>query len=110
MTKVDVGPFDAEAHKCNGLEECADPKLSDFPAAKVLTVVTDSFASENPEVTDMLSKMQFTNEQMNGVLAWQEENNASADEAAVYFLTTNKDIWADWLNDAAKEKLAALLK
>ncbi|MEC9102295.1 MAG: glycine/betaine ABC transporter substrate-binding protein, partial [Pseudomonadota bacterium] len=32
------------------------------------------------------------------------------DEAAVYFLTTNKDIWADWLNDAAKEKLAALLK
>lgn len=110
MTRVDVGEFDAEAHACNALEECPDPKLSPFPSAKVLTVVTDTFATENPDVTDMLSKMQFTNAQMNGVLAWQEENNASADEAAVYYLTTNKDIWGEWLNDAAREKLAALLQ
>ncbi|GAA4225587.1 ABC transporter substrate-binding protein [Sagittula sp. NFXS13] len=110
MTMVDIGPYDAEAHACNGKEDCADPQMSAFPRAKVLTVVTDSFSQEHPDVTDMLSKMQFTNEQMNGVLAWQEENNASADEAAVYFLTTYKDIWGEWLNDDAKEKLAALLQ
>ena len=110
MTRVDVGEFDAEAHACNALEECPDPKLSPFPAAKVLTVVTDSFAEENPEVTEMLAKMQFTNDQMNGVLAWQEENNASADEAAVYFLTTYSDVWGDWLNDDARGNLAAVLQ
>lgn len=110
MTRVDVGEFDAEAHKCNALEECPDPKLSPFPEAKVLTVVTDSFAEENPEVTDMLRNMQFTNEQMNGVLAWQEENNASPDEAAVHFLTTYKDVWSGWLNDAASGNLASILQ
>jgi len=110
MTRVDVGEFDAEAHACNAKEDCADPKLSPFPAAKVLTVVTDSFSENNPEVTDMLAKMQFTNDQMNGVLAWQEENNASPDEAAVYFLTTYKDVWSNWLNDGAREKLAALIQ
>lgn len=110
MTRVDIGPFDAEAHACNAKEDCADPKLSAYPEAKVLTVVTDQFAEEQPEVTEFLRNMQFTNDQMNGVLAWQEEQNASPDEAAVYFLTTYKDIWKTWLNDAATEKLAALLK
>ena len=110
MTAIQMGDFNADAHSCNAKEDCADPQLSPFPKAKVLTVVTDSFATENPAVTDMLSKMQFTNEQMNGVLAWQSENNASPDEAAVYYLTTYKDVWGTWLDDAAKEKLSALLQ
>ena len=54
--------------------------------------------------------MSFTNAQMGEVLAWRLDNNASYDEAAVYFLTNNKDVWGGWLNDGAKEKLAALLK
>ena len=52
--------------------------------------------------------MSFTNAQMGEVLAWRLDNNASYDEAAVYFLTTYKDVWADWLNDDAKDKLAAV--
>jgi glycine betaine/proline transport system substrate-binding protein len=60
-------------------------------------------------VTDMLAKMQFTNPQMNAVLAWQDENNASADEAAVHFLTTYNDVWGNWLNDQARVNLSALL-
>jgi glycine betaine/proline transport system substrate-binding protein len=47
---------------------------------------------------------------MGEVLAWQADNNASYDEAAVYFLTNNTDVWGDWLNAEAKEKLSALLK
>jgi len=47
---------------------------------------------------------------MGEVLAWRLENNASNEEAAVHFLTTYKDVWADWLSDDAKAKLAPLLK
>ena len=46
---------------------------------------------------------------MGEVLAWRLDNNASYDEAAVYFLTNYKDVWANWLNDDAKAKLAAIL-
>ncbi|ATI43610.1 glycine/betaine ABC transporter substrate-binding protein (plasmid) [Pacificitalea manganoxidans] len=110
MTRVDIGEFDEEAHACNAEESCANPRMSAYPKGEVLTVVTASFAEENPEVTELMRNVQFTNPQMNDVLAWQEENNASPDEAAVYFLTTYKDVWGNWLNDAAREKLAAILQ
>ncbi|MEM7296626.1 MAG: glycine/betaine ABC transporter substrate-binding protein, partial [Pseudomonadota bacterium] len=48
--------------------------------------------------------------QMGEVLAWQDDNNASFEEAAVYFLTNYKDVWGSWLNDEARGKLAALLQ
>jgi glycine betaine/proline transport system substrate-binding protein len=46
---------------------------------------------------------------MGEVLAWRLDNNASYDEAAVYFLTSYKDTWSSWLSDEAKAKLAAIL-
>ena len=60
--------------------------------------------------TQLMSNVQFTNVQMNEVLAWQEANGASYEEAAVYFLTNYNDVWGNWLNDAARGKLAALLQ
>jgi glycine betaine/proline transport system substrate-binding protein len=47
---------------------------------------------------------------MGEVLAWRLDNNASNEEAAVYFLSTFKDVWAEWLDDEAKANLSALLK
>jgi glycine betaine/proline transport system substrate-binding protein len=58
----------------------------------------------------MLKKLAFTNKQMGEILAWKKDNKASADEAGAHFLTKYKDVWAGWLNDDAKTKLAALLK
>jgi glycine betaine/proline transport system substrate-binding protein len=58
----------------------------------------------------MLGSMSFTNAQMGEVLAWKETNNASNEEAAVYFLTNYKDTWAGWLNDAATARLSAILQ
>ncbi len=110
MVKVDVGPYVEEAHACNAKADCADPQKSDFPAAPVLTGVTSDFAERSPEVYELMTNVSFPNDVMSSVLAWQEENNASAEEAAVYFLTNNKDAWSGWLNDEAREKLAAILK
>jgi glycine betaine/proline transport system substrate-binding protein len=38
-----------------------------------------------------------------------DENNASAEEAAVYFLSNNSDEWSIWLNDSARTNLASVL-
>jgi glycine betaine/proline transport system substrate-binding protein len=46
---------------------------------------------------------------MSGLLAWQDENNASADEVAAYFLQNYQDVWSGWLNDEARANLASLL-
>lgn len=109
MTRIDLGEYDADAHAANGNKDIDNPRVSDFPAAPVLTAVTTSFQEREPEVAEMLSKMTFKTETMSQVLAWKSDNNASAEEAAVYFLSNNTDTWSNWLSDSARERLAALL-
>ena len=110
MVMVELGEFDAETHACNSTADCASPGVSPYPSSDVLTVVTTDLAEREPEVTELLSKLAFTNAEMGSILAWQEENSASADEAAVFFLTSSPEVWGDWLDDAAREKLGALLQ
>jgi glycine betaine/proline transport system substrate-binding protein len=109
MVRVEVPAYNAEAHACNGDVNCANPVFSAYPAAKVATAVSGTFAKENPDIVELLSKLSFTNTQMGEVLAWRLDNNASYDEAAVHFLVNNADVWSSWLNDEAKGKLAAIL-
>jgi glycine betaine/proline transport system substrate-binding protein len=109
MVMVDMGEFDADAHACNTDPDCASPSVSPYPTADVLTVVTTTFAEREPDVATLMENVSFTNAQMGEILAWQQENTASPDEAAVYFLTTYPEIWGQWLNDDARANLAALL-
>lgn len=110
MVKVDVGPYIKEVHKCAQKKECAKPGKSAFASADVVTGITNKFAKANPDIAALMSKVSFTNEQLNNILAWQEKKSASAEETAVHFIMNNKDIWSGWLNDAAKAKLAKLPK
>ena len=109
MVQVTVGDYDADAHACNGDVNCAEPKFSAYPAAKVATAASKSFVDENPEIAELLSNLSFTNAEMGAVLAWRLDNNASNEEAAVYFLSNYKDTWSGWLSDEAKGKLSAIL-
>jgi glycine betaine/proline transport system substrate-binding protein len=110
MTKVDMGPYKEEVHACNAKKECANPGKSAFPSAPVVTAVTTTFAEKHPEIVELMKNVSFTNDRMNKLLAWKEENKASAEEAAVHFLTTSQDVWSGWINEDAKKKLAGLLK
>ena len=110
MVQVKVPDYNADAHTCNGDVDCTAPGFSAYPAAKVATAGSGAFVEREPEVAELLRNMSFTNAQMGEVLAWRLDNNASNEEAAVYFLSSYKDVWSDWLNDDAKGKLAALLK
>lgn len=110
MVLVETAAYDADLHSCNSSKDCAQPGLSAYPGAAVKTAVTTGFQQREPEIADLMSNISFTNDQMNGVLAWMEDNNASAEEGAVYFLTNNKQQWGGWLSDHAREKLSAILK
>ena len=110
MVQVEMPAYDADKHTCNGLEDCATPGLSAYPVSNVVTAASPAFVEAEPEVAELMKNLTFTNAQMGEVLAWQEANQASNEETAVYFLTTYQEVWSGWLNDAAREKLAALLK
>ncbi len=109
MVAVEFGEYNAEAHACNGSADCATPAVSAYPASKVVTAASSAFVEREPAIAELMKNVSFTNAQMGEVLAWRLDNNASNEEAAVYFLSNYKDVWADWLSDDAKAKLAALL-
>lgn len=109
MTKVDLGEYKPDVHTRNQSADAENPQVSDFPAATILTSVTTTFGDREPEVAEMLGNMTFKTSTMSGLLAWKDENDASAEETAVYFLSTNSDEWATWLNDSAKDNLASIL-
>ena len=110
MVAVEVADYDMEAHMCNGDVDCAAPSVSAYPASKVVTAAAVGFVEREPEAAALMANVSFTNAQMGEVLAWRLDNNASYDEAAVYFLTNYKDVWADWLDDDARERLAGILQ
>ncbi len=110
MTRVKLGDYDAAKFAPLQNPNTPDPQVSDFPAAPILTAVTADFADDNLEVTEFFSNMTFSTDQMSGLLAWKDENNASNEEVAVHFLSTSGETWSGWVNDAAREKLSALLQ
>ena len=110
MTLIDLGEYDEATFECNQDPDCEEDGVTAYPSTPVLTVVTTTFGEEHPDLTALLENVQFTNAEMGDVLAWQEENGASSEEAAVYFLTNYSDVWRDWVNDEARANLAALIE
>ena len=110
MTSIDLGEYDEAVHAANQNADAPDPGVSAFPAAPVLTIVTKDFMETRPDVAELMGNVTFKTDTMSQLLAWKEDNNASNEEAAVYFLSNNPDEWSGWINDAAREKLATLLQ
>ena len=111
MVAVEVPAHDPELHACNGSVDCETPGFTAYPKSRVLTAVSGAFLEREPAAAELLSNVSFTNAQMGEVLAWRLENNASNEEAAVYFLSNYQDVWANWLTtDEVKENMSALLK
>ncbi|MBE3638868.1 ABC transporter substrate-binding protein [Mangrovicoccus algicola] len=110
MVQVDMGEYDQAAHEAAQDQDATDVERTSFPPAPVATAVTTDFETDHPELVEFLSKMTFPVDTMNGLLSWMDENGASGEEGAVHFLTSNPEIWSAWLNEAATERLSALLQ
>ncbi|TMV82562.1 ABC transporter substrate-binding protein [Thioclava sp. BHET1] len=109
LTRVKLGDYDKAAFAKLQNPNTPDPKVSEFPAGPILTSVTTKFAKSHPTETAFLAKMSFKTDTMSKLLAWQDKNNATAQQTAVHFLTTKQDVWSGWIDASAKKNLAKLL-
>ncbi|OED44824.1 glycine/betaine ABC transporter substrate-binding protein [Chromatiales bacterium (ex Bugula neritina AB1)] len=110
MAQVKIGDIDPEVHAANGNQDNANPGVSDFPPAPVLTVATDALTEREPAIAELMSTISFDIDILNSTLAWQDDNSASAEEAAVHFLSNHSGVWSKWVSEGAREKLSALIK
>ncbi len=80
-----------------------------YPSNNVNVAVNAEFASRNPELVEFLTSYNTQSAQHNAVLAYMEENGASPEEAAIYYLKEYEDWWTKWVPaDVAAAVKAAL--
>lgn len=111
MVKLDFDvPYDeAEWKRCTTMVTCKDPKLNAWPADKVISLVTSSFAKRSGMTLDYLTARQWSNDTLNLLLSWMTENQATGEGAAKHFLENNPEIWMKWLKPGIAEKVKASL-
>lgn len=111
MTKVSLGPVDEAQHKINATPDAdvATLGVSDFPASPVYNAMTTDFIKAQPEVAAFVENFTLSNSVVSKMLAWKDENNASADETAAWFMVNYKQDLLQMLSDDAAQKLDKLL-
>ncbi len=109
MKQIDIGEFNAEGHACNQTADCANPYKGAYPKSRIVKLMVADYANANPDVTKFVKKANVPNEIMNAVLAWKEDENASSNEAAGYFMATYPEIWKKWVPRKVARKLEKAL-
>ena len=109
MLEPNVDHDKSEWETCTGVADCANPKVNAWGFSYVETVVTDNFAKEASVGLDYITNRSFGNATLNTLLAWMADNQATGEEAAIYYLQNNQDDWSGWVSkDVKKAVLAAL--
>ncbi|MDO6563960.1 ABC transporter substrate-binding protein [Amphritea sp. 1_MG-2023] len=112
MVKIDFGSGvdKDEFVNCTSSNECENPKVTMYPPSAVQTVTTEEFATRSPAAYDYVSKRSLTNNQLNNLLAWMEDNQADGEVAAEYFLLEHEDLWTPWVSADVAEKVKQALQ
>lgn len=107
MVRLDFGVRHdkTEWDNCTAVLDCPDPKPNAWPKSKVYTATTEPFRRANPEAFAYLAKRSWSNRTVNELMAWANDNRASAEDAALHFLRTNEALWSQWLTPEAAKKL-----
>jgi glycine betaine/proline transport system substrate-binding protein len=76
-----------------------------YPVVKVHICVNASLLDNAPEVVEFLEKFGTTNASVNACLAYMETNQASTEEAAIYFLREYETMWTQWVDSNIADKI-----
>lgn len=99
----------AELQRCTSVPDCPDPKDNDYARARVSTVVTKAFADRAGPAMAYFARRSWDNATLGRLLAWQEDNQASNEDAARRFLSENEALWTEWVTPEAAAKIGAAL-
>ena len=112
MVRLSFGvPYDrTQWNTCTVVENCPDPKPNAWPNSLVFTVVTDSFKTNEGQGYAYLERRSWHNRTVNAMLAWMDENNATAEEAAIHFLKEDDAVWMEWVSLDAASRIESALK
>ncbi|MEA3442638.1 MAG: ABC transporter substrate-binding protein [Chloroflexota bacterium] len=102
MTPIEEPPFD-QAEWDAKTYGCA------FSPTQVNIIVNSSLMEDAPDIVAFLKNYETTCEQNNKVLAYMQENKASTEDAALWFLKEYEPLWTEWVPADVASKVKAAL-
>ncbi|WMT89131.1 glycine betaine ABC transporter substrate-binding protein [Pelagibacterium sp. H642] len=102
LVPLDMGGFDPGHAQCMAIRDCVPFGNSGFAPDTVVIAVAEWVFTDVPDVADYLARASMPISEMNGLLAWQAEEEASAEAVAQHFLITGGDIWRQWVGEDAQ--------
>jgi len=99
MTRLEEPEFDESKYTEEAGYACQ------YPADRITVTINKSMTEKAPEVVDLLKNFEMTAAKMNEILAYMQDNDAEAKDAAIWYLKNNKDVWTKWVGDDVAEKV-----
>lgn len=90
-------------------EETNPAQATAYPTVEVHVGANKAFAEAAPKIAAFLSAYAFTGAEVSQALAYMQDNNATAEQAAVNFLRNNERVWRAWLPADAVARVTAAL-
>ncbi len=85
-------------------------KACAYEDATILIAVNPNLPGDAPDVINMLRNWDFNINIYKSVVQWQAQNpNADDRDTALWWLTSNQDIWSGWVTDEAEVSILAAL-
>ena len=110
MVRLETAAYDPLVwESCISQAECEDPTVSGWPISEALTIVSNEFVEQAAPAMNYIETRQWDNETVNRLLAWTDDNQATGEEAAYYFLRNYPSVWNEWVSDAVAMKVRAWL-
>lgn len=95
--QLDLGAYNPEAATCMGQNSCDQPTPSAFAPEPVVIALAQWVSDQAPQVAGYFQRAQMPVAEMNALLAWQNEQNKTAEETAEFFVKTRSEVWLTWL-------------
>lgn len=112
MVKLEAGvPVNqVEWKRCTTVASCPDPKPTAWPMGRLYTLITKPFADKaGPDVMKYLNTRTFKTADLQQVMLWMTDNQATGEDGAKRFLKEKQNVWTKWVTPAAAEKIKASL-
>ncbi|WP_332711509.1 glycine betaine ABC transporter substrate-binding protein [Pelagibacterium mangrovi] len=97
LVPLDMGGFDPGNAQCMAIRDCVPFGGSGFAPDTVVIATAEWVFADAPDVADYLARASMPIAEMNRLLAWQIEQEATAEAVAQHFLIASRDIWQVWI-------------
>ena len=110
MVRLEGAHDAAEWARCTTVQDCPDPKVNYWQAAKEATVVTSAFNDRmDPAVKEYLGKRTWSQAEVGKVMLWMTENQANGEDGARWFFENMPEVWTKWVPADVAEKITSAL-